>query len=263
MAEQLNPKTARVDGRTAVNRDWIRQETGAKLSTAKRWYAKRADQPEEARHPEKLATIDRVDYYDREEFMRFYTALEERKKESVLPTDPQLYAGGPDDWISINEATELFHFATPGTIRKYLSDFPGYFPAPVGTVEGLRDRPIPAFRRFDLQQFDQQRTGTGPVGVGTGRPTNSSGTAQRHPKTLFRVKVAREQMERSGGWYRGVATELARRHGELKSLNLWSKAVQEARKELDGEAANQSPKKGGSDAAPDAGNRDSSGLRAS
>lgn len=235
MAKQLNPQARVVNGRTVVNRDWIQQRTGAKHSTVEGWYAKREQQPEEVRHPEKGPKIDRADYYDLEGFLRFFNALQERKRSAILPTDPELYTGSPNDRISINDAAKLFRYAGPASIRKYLAHNPGYFPEPVGTVVGPSGRPIPAFRRGDLQKFDQDRSGV-PVGAGTGRQPEPSGTARPSPKAQRRFAAALEHMERSGGWYRGVATELARRHGELTSLSSWKTAVQNARAELEAQA---------------------------
>lgn len=234
MAEQLNPKSVVINGRTVVNRDWISQETGAGLSTVKRWYAKRAEQPEETRHPEKVAKIDRIDYYDLEEFRRFYAWHVERKKEAVLPTSPELYTGRPDDRISINEAARLFNFADTATIRKYLNDFPDYFPKPVGHVTTPSGRLVPAFRRSDLQKFDESRTGSTPVGAGSGRPARPARSVEWSPEVRYRIAKARESMEEAGGWYRGVATALAERHGELGSVHRWREAVREARMELEG-----------------------------
>ncbi|MFF7415623.1 hypothetical protein [Streptomyces lydicus] len=230
MADQLNPKTRVINGRTCVNRDWIMQKTRAKLSTAKRWYAKREEQPEEARHPEKTAKIDRVDYYDLEKFMAFFTAHEERKLSTVLPTDPDLYTGSPEDWIDIHQATALFNFNSTSVIYKYLAAFPGYFAKPVGYVEGPSGRPIPAFLRKDLQKFDVSRSGE-PLGVGVGRQPKPEGPAQHSAKDRFRIAEAHKQMERSGGWYRGIAKELAETHDELKSVASWRKAVRHARME--------------------------------
>ncbi|MCZ0996451.1 hypothetical protein ACH4YO_41665 [Streptomyces noursei] len=230
VAVQLNPKTAVYEGRTVVNRDWIRQRTGAGLSTVKLWYAEREQQPEGFRHPEKI-TLDRAAYFDREEFERFYVAHQQRKRDAILPTDPELYNGDPDDLISIRQATEWLNFAMPArspyaTIKKYLVDFPGYFPDPVGEVEGPTGHPLPAFLRSDLQEFDQKRKGVQP-GTGTGRPEGSV-TEPKGLKATDRVDIAREQMQKHGGWYRGIATELSQRNGG--SLTLWSVAVREARK---------------------------------
>jgi hypothetical protein len=134
------------------------------------------------RHPEKAVSIERFDFYDREQFLAFYAGLQARKKSKVLPTDPELYGSDVEDRISINQATEWFHFAGPGVIRKYLKANPGYFPDSVGTVEGPTGRQIPAFRRGDLQDFDRKRTGdtTGRPGA---RPAPSAATASPRPSS--------------------------------------------------------------------------------
>lgn len=231
VAKPLNPKVAVHNGREVVNRDWIMQSTGAALSTAKLWYAQREQQPENVRHPEKI-TLNRAAFFDREGFERFYAAHQQRKLDAVLPTDPELYMGDPNDLISIHQATVWFNFAmnprSPyATIKKYLSDSPGYFPTPVGEVEGPSGRPILAFLRRSLQEFDQRRIGV-QVDSGPGRPAGFATTDPAGLKAALRIDIARETMRGRGGWYRGVATELAQRHGE--SVSLWSVAVQEARK---------------------------------
>ncbi|MFF3313369.1 hypothetical protein [Streptomyces sp. NPDC002952] len=218
------PSTITRNGRTLVSRSWIQEHTGAGAATVRLWYAKRATQPEDVRHPDKAETVDRVDYYDLEQFEKFYAWHQDSKKKRLLPTDQALYTGSPEDWLSINEATTLFHFAGPGVIRKYLKDNPGYFPDPVGTVEGPSGRQIPAFRRGDLQDFDRKRTGdnTGRAGSPGGpRPSYTTTEVQR------RVDIAAAFLDKAGPARRGHAAELAELHGE--SVSKWERAVHIAR----------------------------------
>ncbi|MDF6023133.1 hypothetical protein [Streptomyces sp. JH34] len=63
-----------VEGRAVVSRAWIVAYTGAGRSTVARWYALRHEQPEGRRHPERVVTIDRVDYYDQAEVEAFWAA---------------------------------------------------------------------------------------------------------------------------------------------------------------------------------------------
>ncbi|MCX4515913.1 hypothetical protein OHA27_37990 [Streptomyces sp. NBC_01619] len=230
MAKHPNPQARTLEGRTVVNRDWMAERTGASRVTVNLWYAKRDEQPEDARHPEKAITIERVDFYDKEEFETFYAGLQERKKKKLLPTDPALYDGDLEDHISINLATEWFHFAGAGVIRKYLRDNPGYFPEPVGTVEGPTGRQIPAFRRGDLQDFDRKRTGdnTGAAGRPSGPQVRS-----RKPETERRIAAAADRL-RKDGYRRGIAAELATEHNEPTWQ--WERAVKEARDQLSGDA---------------------------
>lgn len=227
MPKQPNPQVRTHDGRTVVNRDWMVERTGASKVTVALWYSKRDEQPAEARHPEKAVTTDRVDFYDQEQFETFYIALMERKKNKVLPTDPALYDGDPDDLISINLTAEWFHFAGAGVIRKYLKANPGYFPEPADTVEGPSGRPIPAFRRVDLQDFDRRRTGDGTGAAG--RPTGPQ-VRPRRPQTEQRIATALTRLRKSGTYYRGMAAELAAEHGEPAWK--WERAVKEARNQL-------------------------------
>ncbi|TJZ97839.1 hypothetical protein [Actinacidiphila oryziradicis] len=243
MAKQPNPQVRTVNGRTVVNRDWMIERTGASRPTVNLWYAKRDEVPADvetdadgkpvARHPEKAATIERVDFYDQEQFEAFYAGLQERKKSKVLPTDPELYDGKVEDRISINQATEWFHFAGPGVIRKYLKANPGYFPEPVGTVEGPTGRQIPAFRRGDLQDFGRKRTGDN---TGTaGRPAGPQ-RRDRKPQTEQRIATALDYLREIGGYRRGVGSELAERHHEPAWK--WERAVKEARNQLSTDASN-------------------------
>jgi hypothetical protein len=174
MVKPRRPEARVVDGRRVVNRDWIAERTGAGTSTINRWYASRKnpgrsgsepDQPDPP-FPEKACTIDRVDFFDAEQFEAFYAAHRARKRQRVLPTSAALYEGSRDDLVSINDAARLLHFAGAGVIRKYLRANPGYFPAPAGTVTGPSGRDIPAFLRGDLQAFDRRRDGdnTGAAG---------------------------------------------------------------------------------------------------
>ncbi|MFD7972879.1 hypothetical protein [Streptomyces clavifer] len=66
-----------VEGRAVVSRAWIVAHTGAGRSTVARWYALRHEQPEGRRHPERVVTIDRVDYYDQAEVEAFWAAYQE------------------------------------------------------------------------------------------------------------------------------------------------------------------------------------------
>ncbi|MFI6125342.1 hypothetical protein ACIBCU_37465 [Streptomyces sp. NPDC051064] len=49
-----------------------------------RWYALRHEQPQERRHPERVVTIDRVDYYDQAEVERFWAAHQEAVGTALL-----------------------------------------------------------------------------------------------------------------------------------------------------------------------------------
>src|SRR5689334_11302614 len=96
MAGQLKPQTVVVDGRTYVNRDWIREYTGASVRTASLWYSKRDEVPSNlgtddegkpvhyARHPEKAFTTNRTDFYDQEQFEAFFADLKGRQKKAVI-----------------------------------------------------------------------------------------------------------------------------------------------------------------------------------
>ncbi|MEV5672145.1 hypothetical protein ACIQGA_31190 [[Kitasatospora] papulosa] len=57
-----------------MSRAWITRYTGAGRSTVARWYALRHEQPPERRHPERVITIDRIDYYDQEAVEAFWAA---------------------------------------------------------------------------------------------------------------------------------------------------------------------------------------------
>lgn len=236
MPKPPNPQTLVIDGRTLVNRDWIIERTGAGRSTATLWYAKRDEQPDGARHPEKATTIDRIDYYDQEAFEAFYAALQERKKATVHDVDPALYDGDVDDWISINVAADWFGFRGPTTIHKYLHANPGYFPAPVGTVEGPTGRPIRAFRRGDLQGFDRSRTGKGRIGA-AGRKPGPRPSRGRSTQVTQRIETAVAYLKEIGGYRRGVAAELAAHRGDPTWK--WERAVKEARNLLQSDPSHQ------------------------
>ncbi|GLV87852.1 hypothetical protein Slala03_75410 [Streptomyces lavendulae subsp. lavendulae] len=226
-----NPQQRIHQGRAVVNRDWMAQHTGASRPTVNLWYTKRHAQPPEARHPEKAVTIDRVDYYDREEFEAFHARWQERKHHRVLPTGAALYEGDIADLVSINDATRWFHFAGPGVIRKYLTANPDYFPRPAGTLPGTSGRQVPAFRRADLQAFDQNRTGDN-----TGTSGRKPGTAQRREPTAeteTRVTHAIAYLRDAGGYHRGAGAALAAQHDEPAWK--WERAVKEARARLDTE----------------------------
>ncbi|MEU6346224.1 hypothetical protein ABZ883_35335 [Streptomyces sp. NPDC046977] len=228
MAKQPNPETRTFNGRVVVNRDWMAEQTGASRATVNLWYTKRSEQPEDARHPEKAVTIERVDFYDQEEFERFYAAHQERKKAKVLPSDPALYEGDVDDVLSINQAAELLGFTDAGAIRKYLSMDTGYFPQPVGTVVSPSGRrQIAAFRRGDLQDFDRRRTGDGTGAAG--RPTGPQ-PRERKSETVERVETAVAYL-REHGYQRGVGAKLAVIHGEPAWK--WERIVKEARQHLE------------------------------
>lgn len=226
MSKAPRPHTVTVDGRTLISRAGIAERTGASQVTAKTWYAKRLEQPEETRHPEKGPRIDRVDYYDLEEFDRFYAWHQESKKQAVLPTAPELYEGDVEDEISINQAAEYFHFAGASVIRKYLADNPGYFPDPIGTVEGPTGRPIKAFRRGDLQDFDKKRNGDNTGVSGSPGGPRPGGTT---PEVQERIDTAAAYLKEIGRYRTGIAAELAARHGGSEAA--WQRAVRQARQD--------------------------------
>ncbi|MYT68371.1 MULTISPECIES: hypothetical protein [unclassified Streptomyces] len=222
------PLTLVVDGRTLISRAGIAERSGASMPTAKNWFAKRLEQPEEFRHPDKAATVDRTDYYDLEQFDRFHAWLKQSKQDRVKTARPELHQGDPDDVLSINEAAHALNYASASAIRKYLKDNPGYFPEPCGTVEGPSGRPIPAFRRGDLQDFDRRRTGdnTGVSGRISGGPGGvPAGTVT--PEVAQRIATATEHLQSTGGYRHGVAAELAQLHGGSEAA--WQRAVRQAR----------------------------------
>jgi len=246
MSKALNPQRRVVGGRAAVNRDWIREFTGASVGTAARWYKIRLEQPEEHRHPEK-ERIDGSDFYDEEQFRDFYTWFQQEKASKVLKADPELYELDPEDVVSINKAAQLLKFSGPSVIRKYRQANPGYFPEPVGEVEGPTGRMIPGFRIGDLQDFDKKRTGEklgkagrrpGPQPAApVGRPSaleealaaELSARAGGAPLTATQLaeQYAAEAIERDG-YHPGLAAQLSTQYGGPQSS--WEYVVRTARK---------------------------------
>ncbi|MGW2890631.1 hypothetical protein ACWDDN_36060 [Streptomyces griseoruber] len=231
MTKALNPQRRLVGGRAVVNRDWIRELTGASAGTAARWYKVRDEQPKEHRHPEK-ERIEGTDFYDEQQFRDFYAWFQEEKASKVLKADPELHELTPETVVSINKAAELLGFAGASTIRKYQQANPGYFPDSVGEVEGPTGRMIQAFRVGDLQDFDKKRTGEklGKAGrrpgpqpeAPVGRPSaleevlaaELSAHAGGEPLTATQLaeQFAAEAIERDG--YRpGLAAELSVQYG--------------------------------------------------
>ncbi|MFE7129497.1 hypothetical protein ACFVIM_01410 [Streptomyces sp. NPDC057638] len=195
------------------------------------WYTQRHKQPAKTRHPEKVTTIDRIVFYDREAFETFHTAWQQRKRARVLPTDDAPDEGDAQDVVSINDAATWLGFAGPGVIRKYLKAQPGYFPEPTDSLEGPNGRLISAFRRTDLQHFDQARnrdnTGT------SGRPPGTRRSTGNSPATEVHINQTLAHLRSAGGYRRGMGAELAARHAEPAWK--WERAVKEARTRL-GEA---------------------------
>ncbi|MGW1802838.1 hypothetical protein ACWCQN_45160 [Streptomyces sp. NPDC001984] len=196
MTKPLNPQRRLVEGRAVVNRDWIREFTGASVGTAARWYKVRDEQPEEHRHPEK-ERIDGTDFYDEQQFRVFHTWFQQEKASKVLKADPELYELGPEDVVSINKAAELLNFSGAPVIRKYQQANPGYFSDSVGEVEGPTGRMIPGFRVGDLQDFDYKRTGD-KLGKAGRRPGPQPEAPVGRPSALEEV-LAAELSARAGG----------------------------------------------------------------
>ncbi|MFC9916299.1 hypothetical protein [Streptomyces sp. NPDC127197] len=231
MTKALNPQRRLVSGRAVVNRDWIREFTGASVGTAARWYKVRDEQPKEHRHPEK-ERIDGKDFYDEQQFRDFYAWFQEEKASKVLKADPELYELAPETVVSINKAAELLNFSGASVIRKYQQANPGYFPEPVGEVEGPTGRMIQAFRVGDLQDFDRKRTGDklGKAGrrpgpqpeAPVGRPSaleealaaELSARADTEPLTATQLaeQYATEAIDRDG-YHPGLAAELSVQYG--------------------------------------------------
>ncbi|MGY9066910.1 hypothetical protein [Streptomyces sp. CAS3] len=188
MPKDLNSQRRIVGDRAVVNRDWIREFTGASVGTAARWYKIRLEQPEKHRHPEK-ERIDGTDFYDEQQFRAFYTWFQEDKASKVLKADPELHALSPETVVSINKAAQLLGFSGPSVIRKYLKDNPGYFPGSVGEVEGPTGRLIPGFRVGDLQDFDRKRTGD-KLGKAGRRPGTQDNPTVGRPSVLEEALAA-------------------------------------------------------------------------
>ncbi|MGW3725358.1 hypothetical protein [Streptomyces sp. NPDC000851] len=231
MTKAPNPQRRLVGGRAVVNRDWIREFTGASVGTAARWYKVRNEQPKEHRHPEK-ERIDGKDFYDEQQFRDFYAWFQEEKASKVLKADPELYELDAETVVSINKAAELLNFSGASVIRKYQQANPGYFPDSVGEVEGPTGRMIQAFRVGDLQDFDRKRTGDklGKAGrrpgpqpeAPVGRPSaleevladELSARADSEPLTATQLaeQFAAEAIDRDG-YHPGLAAELSMQYG--------------------------------------------------
>ncbi|MEV4040392.1 hypothetical protein [Streptomyces umbrinus] len=230
----LNPQRRVVGGRALVNRDWIREFTGASVGTAARWYKVREEQPKEHRHPEK-ERADGTDFYDEQQFRTFYTWFQQDKASKVLKADPELHELNPADVVSINKAAALLNFTGASVIRKYRRDNPGYFPDSVGQVEGPTGRMIPGFRVGDLQNFDRNRTGDklgkagrrpGPQDAApVGRPSAleealaaelSAYTREELSATQLAETYVAEAIERDG-YHPGLAAELSVQYGGPQS----------------------------------------------
>lgn len=246
MPKDLNPQRRLVGERAVVNRDWIRAFTGASVGTAARWYKIRLEQPERHRHPEK-ERIDGSDFYDEQQFRAFYTWFQQDKASKVLKADPELHALGCETVVSINKAAQLLGFSGPSVIRKYLKDNPGYFPGPVGEVEGPTGRLIPGFRAGDLQDFDNRRTGD-KLGKAGRRPGTQDNSTVGRPSALEEALAAELDVCAGGepltatqlaeryaieaidlnGYHPGLVAELSMQHGGPKSS--WEYAVRKALK---------------------------------
>ncbi|MFF3982339.1 hypothetical protein [Streptomyces sp. NPDC001828] len=232
MSKALNPQRRAVGNRAVVNRDWIREFTGASVGTAARWYKVRDEQPQEHRHPEK-ERIDGSDFYDERQFRHFYSWFQQEKADKVLKAAPELHQADPEDVVSINTAATWLGFSGPSAIRKYLRDNPDYFPKPLAEpVQGPTGRMIPAFRVGDLQDFDSKRTGD-KLGKAGRRPGPQSGAAVGRPSALEEAlagalrahagdepltatqlagQYAAEAIDRNG-YHPGLAAELSTRYG--------------------------------------------------
>ncbi|WP_210581925.1 hypothetical protein [Streptomyces sp. GESEQ-4] len=243
MTQALNPQRRLVGGRAVVNRDWIREFTGASVGSAARWYKVRNEQPKEHRHPEK-ERIDGTDFYDEQQFRDFYAWFQQEKASKVLKADPELYELAPEAVVSINKAAELLNFNGASVIRKYQQANPGYFPDSVGEVEGPTGRMIQAFRVGDLQDFDRKRTGdkVGKAGrrpgpqpeAPVGRPSAleealaaelSAYTREELSATQLAEQYAAERIERDG-YHPGLAAELSVQYGGPRAS--WEYVVRNA-----------------------------------
>ncbi|MGA5454531.1 hypothetical protein ACPCVO_49045 [Streptomyces umbrinus] len=241
----LNPQRRVVGGRALVNRDWIREFTGASVGTAARWYKVRDEQPKEHRHPEK-ERIDGTDFYDEQQFRTFYTWFQQDKASKVLKADPELHELNPADVVSINKAAALLNFTGASVIRKYRRDNPGYFPDSVGQVEGPTGRMIPGFRVGDLQDFDRNRTGDklgkagrrpGPQDAApVGRPSALEGALAAELSAYTREELSATQLAETyvaeaierDGYHPGLAAELSVQYGGPQSS--WEYVVRSALK---------------------------------
>ncbi|MGW4272685.1 hypothetical protein ACWEGQ_10025, partial [Streptomyces seoulensis] len=209
MSKALNPQRRVVGDRAVVNRDWIREFTGASVGTAARWYKVRLEQPEEHRHPEK-ERIDGTDFYDEQQFRDFYTWFQQEKASKVLKADPELYQADPEDVVSINTAAKWLGFNGASAIRKYLKDNPDYFPKPLAEpVEGPTGRMIPGFRVGDLQDFDKKRTGD-KLGKAGRRPGPQADAAVGRPSALEEALAA--ELSAHAGGEPLTATQLAEQY---------------------------------------------------
>lgn len=181
---QFAPQRIDRRGTWLVNRDWIIDYTRAGRTTVARWYQLRAQAPGELRHPERVARIERQDWWEQEAFTSWYAAFLAARRTALASVDVRaLYAGAASDVVSIHDAAQWLGYSSAAVIRVYRSVRPGYFPEPVTRVPGCHGRSVPAFRRGALWEFDRRRGGQPPpVGElgppGGGEPCDGTRSAE-------------------------------------------------------------------------------------
>lgn len=158
------PPTRTVEGREQLNRSGIAQLTGVSESHLSTLWRQRATNG----HPAPVARVGQSVYWDRQEWQRWYAAHKQAQRDALTPVTP---GGDPDELVTMTEAARMLGYASSATIRKYIADYPDYFPRPdsADLMPSGRERRL-WFRRTILEFADgrghRPRSGR-PPGTGT------------------------------------------------------------------------------------------------
>ncbi|WP_327687159.1 hypothetical protein [Streptomyces sp. NBC_00467] len=152
-----------------VSRADLENRTGLARSTLDRMWALREDNG----HPEPVKTLDRVMYWDPDQWDTWYADYKKRTQRRELHPDR---TGNPDDLLTLAQAARLLG-VKPASIAHYPTRMPRGWPQPAEEDELPRGRIRRRYRRADIWTYAETRTAAGPHRVKhPSRKPRSSGT---------------------------------------------------------------------------------------
>ncbi|GGL15498.1 hypothetical protein GCM10010094_90480 [Streptomyces flaveus] len=137
-----------------VTRADLQERHGLARSTLERLWALR----EENEHPAPVKTLDRVMYWDHDQWEAWYADYKKRTQRREIHVDR---SGNPDDLLTLAEAARVLG-VTPVSIAHHPKRMPRGWPQPVEEEQLPSGRLRRWYRRADIWTYADTRTIAGP-----------------------------------------------------------------------------------------------------
>ena len=137
-----------------VTRADLENRSGLARSTLERLWALR----EENEHPAPVKTLDRVMYWDPDQWDTWYDGYKKRTQRRAIRPDR---AGDPDDLLTLAQAARVLG-VTPVSLAHHPTRMPRGWPEPARQEPLPSGRPRRLYRRADIWTYADTRTAAGP-----------------------------------------------------------------------------------------------------